>query len=110
MLATTVVHVLNNIIVVFLGGFIIHLQDLLDPDNRTGGLNLHGRQSKHTPLTHLHPSWHTTKHSLGTDGVSWSLDGNRDTKDQHAIELQSSLSFLNGRDLAEPIVCTLVSY
>mmetsp|Transcript_36702 Transcript_36702/g.100963 ORF Transcript_36702/g.100963 Transcript_36702/m.100963 type:complete len:237 (+) Transcript_36702:2-712(+) len=109
--ATSLVHVFQHVVVILRGRLVIHLQDLLDLNDRCRRLDLHPRKCQHpTWLAGFHHSrLHARNHSHRAGGVARSLDGNRDTKNEHAIELQGTLRLFDGGHLTETIICTLVT-
>mmetsp|Transcript_130952 Transcript_130952/g.292896 ORF Transcript_130952/g.292896 Transcript_130952/m.292896 type:complete len:208 (+) Transcript_130952:183-806(+) len=111
--SATLRHVFHNVVVIVLGGLIIDLQDLVDPDDGARGADLDSREGEHGTLPRrshaLHADGHATDHAHGADCVIGSLDGHWNAQDQHAVKLERTLGLLNGRDLAETIVGALVA-
>mmetsp|Transcript_36703 Transcript_36703/g.100967 ORF Transcript_36703/g.100967 Transcript_36703/m.100967 type:complete len:237 (+) Transcript_36703:2-712(+) len=109
--ATTLVHVLQNVVVIVSGGLFIDLQDLLDLNDVGRRLHLHSRERQHParlPRLH-HARLHSRNHAHRARCVARSLDGHWDAKHEHAIELQGAFRLLDRRHLAEPIVCAFIT-
>mmetsp|Transcript_56230 Transcript_56230/g.121144 ORF Transcript_56230/g.121144 Transcript_56230/m.121144 type:complete len:208 (-) Transcript_56230:914-1537(-) len=111
--SATLRHVFHNVVVIVLGGLIIDLQDLVDPDDGAGGTDLDGRQCQHGALPGhghaLHANGHTADHAHGADRIVGPLDGHGNPQDQHAIKLERPLCLLDGRDLAEAVIGAFVA-
>mmetsp|Transcript_56231 Transcript_56231/g.121149 ORF Transcript_56231/g.121149 Transcript_56231/m.121149 type:complete len:349 (-) Transcript_56231:491-1537(-) len=112
-LSAALSHVFHDIVVVVLGGLVIDLQDLVDPDDGAGGTDLDGRQCQHGALPGhghaLHANGHTADHAHGADRIVGPLDGHGNPQDQHAIKLERPLCLLDGRDLAEAVIGAFVA-
>mmetsp|Transcript_99306 Transcript_99306/g.258936 ORF Transcript_99306/g.258936 Transcript_99306/m.258936 type:complete len:284 (-) Transcript_99306:67-918(-) len=103
-------HVLLHVVVVVLRGLVVHLQDLINPDNRAGSVHLDGGQSEHARLPgSRHAHGHSADHARRVDGVVGTLDGDGDAEHQHAVQLEGPLGLLHGGNLAEAVVRALVA-
>mmetsp|Transcript_36701 Transcript_36701/g.100959 ORF Transcript_36701/g.100959 Transcript_36701/m.100959 type:complete len:346 (+) Transcript_36701:2-1039(+) len=109
--ATTLVHVLQNVVIVILRGFVVDLQNLLYLDDRGRRLHLHARERQHSPgLPRLHhPRLHAGHHAHRAGGIARPLYGHWDTENQHAVELEGTLCLLDRRHLTKAIVRALVA-
>mmetsp|Transcript_7235 Transcript_7235/g.20256 ORF Transcript_7235/g.20256 Transcript_7235/m.20256 type:complete len:236 (+) Transcript_7235:539-1246(+) len=110
--AAALVHVFEDIGVIFLRGLVVNLDDLVDPDDGARRVDLDGREREHRALPR-HPALpahhHAPDHAHGGDAVVRPLDRHRDPQHQHTIELEGPVCLLQGRDLAEAVVGTLVA-
>mmetsp|Transcript_108116 Transcript_108116/g.232973 ORF Transcript_108116/g.232973 Transcript_108116/m.232973 type:complete len:305 (-) Transcript_108116:43-957(-) len=97
-------HVLDDIDVVVVSGPGVHLQELVDPDDRARRVapcRQHCGARREVDIGYL-ALW-----LLRHTGVVRPLDGNRDAEHQHAVEVQRPLRLLDGGDLAEAVVGSL---
>merc|ERR1719440_2351597 len=91
MSSATLLHVLNNIFIVFLGCGWLDLEKFCNADRAASSLDLHCWEGKHTSCC-----WHASAGST-SDSTHWTrcivrpLQGDWDTQDHHSIELQGSV-------------------